>query len=346
MDKVFTIIERFAPEAIDVMQIRYQILRQVLHRSPIGRRQLCKYLGYTERLVRSEINLLKERGAVTTTPAGINITHYGEELLHDIDELIPFLFDVQSLAEEIKKRFHLDGVIIVPGDSFTDELAKRDLGRAAARYLKRMLYPGSILAVTGGTTLAEMANAIGDGIDIEDVLVVPARGGLGEEMEQQAGTIAAKIAKAIGAQYRLLHIPDNLEEKTARILKKDIHIKEMVNVIKSSNILIHGIGPAIEMANRRGLMEREIKYLHKKEAVGEVLRYYFDRTGKIVYGVPGIGLEFADLENIETVLAVAGGSNKAEAIKAVLSNQRQNILITDEGAAGKIVSRKGDYYNC
>ncbi len=342
MDKVFTIMERFAPEAIEVMEIRYQVLRQVLHRQPVGRRQLCKFLGYTERLVRSEIDILKERGAVITTPAGIYLTHYGEEMLHDIDEIIPFLFDIQTLAERIEQMFQLDEVIIVPGDSFNDNLAKRDLGRAAARYLKKILYPGCILAVTGGTTLAEMANAISDGINAGDILVVPARGGLGEEMEQQAGTIAAKIAKAIRAQYRLLHIPDNLEENTARILRKDIHIKDMVNIIKSSNILIHGIGPAIEMANRRGLTGREIEYLREKEAVGEVLRYYFNRTGNIVYEVPGIGLELNDLKDINTIVAVAGGSNKAEAIKAVLYNRQQNILITDEGAARKMILRKDD----
>ena len=155
---------------------------------------------------------------------------------------------------------------------------EKDLGMTAARHVNKLLFAGCTLAVTGGTTLAEMAAAMCQGNNTADILVVPARG-LGEEMEQQAGAIAARIAKAIGAQYRLLHIPDNLEEGTAEILKNDVHIQRVLSSIKSSNILVHGIGPAMEMANRRGLFAPELFLLEQKQAVGEALRYYFDKKG-------------------------------------------------------------------
>ncbi|MBC7075824.1 MAG: sugar-binding domain-containing protein [Syntrophomonadaceae bacterium] len=342
MNRLFTIMERFAPEALEIMEVRYRILRQVLHKQPIGRRQICKDLGYAERSIRGEVDVLKSRGAVIITPAGVCLTPYGEEMINAIDEFLPFLFNIQLLAEEIKRMFDLEEVVLVPGDSYKDYMTKKDLGRAAARFLRKNIETGFVIAVTGGSTLAEIADAINNGSHIADVLVVPARGGLGGEVEQQAGTIAAKIARAIGAKYRLLHIPDNLDKDTVEILRKDSHISEVVDIIKSSNILIHGIGSALEMANRRGLTDKEIKYLEKKRAVGEVFRYYFDERGNIVYEAPGIGLELADLRNIDKVVAVAGGSNKADAIKAVLSNRQQNVLITDEGAAKRIIlKRKG-----
>ncbi|MGE5389813.1 MAG: sugar-binding transcriptional regulator [Deltaproteobacteria bacterium] len=337
MNLLFTVMERFAPEAMEIIETRYRVLRQIIHGQPVGRRQLVKALGYSERTVRGEIDLLRERGAIYTTPAGIYLTPDGEEMLREIDELIPLLFNLQSLADQVKVRFNLDEVILVPGDSFQDPLAKKDLGRAAARYLRKTLQSGSILAVTGGTTLAEMADAIGEGINLPDVLVVPARGGLGEEMEQQAGTIAAKIARAVGGQYRLLHIPDNLEENTAEILKKDMHVARMVDTIKASQFLFHGIGDAQEMASRRGLGPKAMDYLNKQRAVGEALRYYFDEKGNIVYEVPGIGLELTDLEQISRVVAVAGGSNKASAIDSVLRSGKENVLISDEGAARSII---------
>lgn len=349
MEKFFNIIERFAPEAIEIMEIRLRVLRQILHQQPIGRRQLGKNLSYSERQVRAEIETLRIRGAVAITPAGIYLTPYGEELLWDIDEIIPSLFKIQTLAERVKQMFNLEEVIIVPGDSYQENMVRKDIGRAAARFLKKKLYPGCILAVTGGSTLAEMANAISDGLNLSDILVVPARGGLGQDMEQQAGAIAARIAGSIGAQYRLLHIPDNLEENTVEILKNDIHVREVVNTIKASNILVHGIGPAMEMANRRGLTADEIAQLQQNEACGEALRYYFDRTGKIIYEVPGIGLELSDLKNIKVIIAVAGGSNKASAIAAVLNSGQQRVLITDEGAAEKIIANKNgkdDWHGC
>lgn len=341
MDKLFTIMERFAPETIEIMAVRYQVLRQILHNAPVGRRHIARNTGCSERLVRSEVDILRERGAIRITPAGIYLTAYGHDLLTDVDEVIPYLFKINTLADKLKQRFNLDEVIIVPGDSYQDSLAQKDIGRAAARFLLNILYPGCIVAVTGGTTLAEMADAMKER-NIPNVVVVPARGGLGENMEQQASTIAARIAKAIGAQYRLLHIPDSLEQSTAEALKKDNHIREVVSLIKSSNILIHGIGPAIEMANRRGLTSQQVQILKDNHAVGEALRYYFDNMGNIVYETPGIGLEGDDIANIGTIVAVAGGSNKAMAIEAVLRNRRRNVLITDEGAAKKIIGRKDD----
>lgn len=342
MNKLFTVIERFAPEVTELMSTRYQVLRQILHNQPIGRRQLGKNVRCTERMVRSEVDILKARGALQTTPAGIYLTPYGEELLRDIDEYVPWLFNIQILGEKLKERYALDEVIIVPGDSYLNEFTKKDLGRAGAEFLRRTLYPSCILAVTGGTTLAQVADYMREGVNSGDVCVVPARGGLGQDVELQAGNIAAKIARSIGGQYRLLHIPDNVEESTAAALKKDIHISDVIKTIKSANILVHGIGPAIEMAKRRGLAPNEVEYLLNHEAAGEALRYYYDRRGRIIFEIPGIGLERDDLKNIELVVAVAGGSNKAQAIKAVLQNGQEKVLITDEGAAQQIIFGKDE----
>lgn len=342
MKKFFNIVERLAPEAVEIMGNRYQVLKQIFYNQPIGRRQLTRNIGSTERVVRAEVDLLKSRGALQTTAAGIYLTAYGEEMLRDFAELVPWLYNTQMLAETLQKRFGLREVIIVPGDSAADQLTKDDLGRAGAEYLRRILYPGCILAVTGGTTLAGVASMMREGIDAKDICVVPARGGLGEDVETQAGNIAAKIAQAIGAQYRLLHIPDNLEASTAEALKKDIHISEVIKTIKSASILIHGIGPATEMAQKRGLSPAEFRYLQLHNARGEALRYYFDEDGQIIFEIPGIGIERADFNHIETKVAVAGGSNKAAAIEAVLRSGQENVLITDEGAAQRIIYGKDD----
>lgn len=340
MDKLFSLIERFAPEVMELLTGRYQILRQVLYNQPIGRRQLAVTVGQTERMVRTEVDLLKTRGAVETTPAGITLTAYGEEMLRELDEYVPWLLNIQTLAERLKESFHLEEVIIVPGDSFQNEFIKHDLGRAGAEFLLKKLHSPCILAVTGGTTLAQVADHMREGVNLHQVCVVPARGGLGEKVEQQAGNIAAKIANRIGGQYRLLHIPDILEESTAAALKKDVHISEVVKTIKSADILMHGIGPAIDMAIKRELSPSEVEYLQKKEAMGEALRYYYDRRGKIIFEIPGIGLEREDLSNIPLIVAIAGGSNKAPAIKAVLKNGIEKVLITDEGAAQQIIYGK------
>lgn len=314
-------------------RLRFQVLREVLYNQPVGRRQIARRLGCSERAARSEITALKEQGAVEITPGGIMLTGHGLELVHMVDEVIPFLDGLNSLAVRLKQRLQMDEVLVVPGDSYIDPYAKKDLGRVAARYVKEVLPQVSVLAVSGGATLAEVGNAITPGPPGHEILVLPARGGLGEKMEEQANTIAAHIAEAIGGHYRLLHIPDSLDQATMESLMANAHIAEIVAQLKSCDLLIHGIGSALEMASRRGLATDALRVLEEQQAVGEAFRYYFNADGEIIYSVAGIGLELADFDNIPTVVTVAGGSNKARAIEAVLINRGRGTLITDEGAA-------------
>jgi len=339
MEKMVLVLERIAPELLYIVKLRYSILREILHHQPVGRRQIAKRIGCSERSVRGEVENLREKGALVISPSGISLTEYGRELIEEADEIICYLEKLNTLAAQLQEEFSLEQVIIVPGDSSRDIYAKKDIGRAAARCLKESLYDGCRVAVTGGTTLAEVAHSMSGVVTARDVLVVPARGGLGGEVEEQANVVAARIAKAIGAEYRLLHLPDNLEESLLESLKKDARIKEVVELVKSCNILVHGIGVALEMAARRGLSPEGLQVLEERGAVGEVLRYYFNREGQIVYSQPGIGIEFEDMGGLKKVIAVAGGSNKAEAIAAVLRNHRRGVLVTDEGAARKILQK-------
>jgi central glycolytic genes regulator len=78
--------------------------------------------------------------------------------------------------------------------------------------------------------------------------------------------------------------------------------------------------------------------LESSKAVGEAFGYYFNEQGEIVHKVLTIGLQLEDLVDIPNVIAVAGGSSKAKAIKAYLKQApASTILITDEGAARKLL---------
>ena len=62
------------------------------------------------------------------------------------------------------------------------------------------------------------------------------------------------------------------------------------------------------------------------------------KHGEVVHKVQTIGLQLEDLTNAEHVIAVAGGTSKAKAIKAYMKQAPSStILITDEGAAKEIL---------
>ncbi|MBC8923120.1 hypothetical protein IAI17_35635, partial [Escherichia coli] len=93
-------------------------------------------------------------------------------------------------------------------------------------------------------------------------------------------------------------------------------------------------GDALAMAKRRHTGEDVLEKIIHRKAVGEAFGYYFDEQGEVVHKVPTFGLQFEDLAQIPHIIAVAGGTSKAKAIKSYMKSAPKNtILITDEGAA-------------
>lgn len=215
----------------------------------------------------------------------------------------------------------------------------REIGRVAANYLRRLLRTGDIIAITGGYTMSQVAEMMPFCDErYENTIVVPGRGGLGEEVDIQANTIAASIAKKIGGKYYLLQVPDNLKVENISLIKDEPSIQKTLNILGKANILVHGVGNAAEMSARRGMDQSEIDDILSKGAIGEAFGYYCNLDGEIVYSTPSIGLSLEEVENIGTVIAVAGGEKKAEAIKSIISPKYQDVLITDEETARRIIS--------
>lgn len=333
MDELVRGLERLVPEALALAKLRYYLLRAIAHQGPVGRRQLALSLKISERNARSELEWLKERGAVVTTAAGILLTDEGEELLRESDMLLPYLENLEGLARQLELRLRQREVIVVPGDSYTDGYTKKDIGRAGATTLKRYLFNDCSLAVTGGTTLRELAQAVTAARAPRVSVVLPARGGIGQEMEDQANAIAAHIAHNLNTSYRLLHIPDQLEPLAMNQLLQDPNISDLLRQVRSCDLVVFGIGSAREMATRRGLSSAGIARLEEQQAVGEAFRHFFNAQGEVVYSLPGPGLDITDINQMATRIAIAGGSNKAGAISAVLCGLPGGVLVTDEGAA-------------
>ncbi|MBR5486628.1 MAG: DNA-binding transcriptional regulator, partial [Phascolarctobacterium sp.] len=229
-------------------------------------------------------------------------------------------------------------VIIIPGDSDQEEVVKREIGRASARILSKVLGDGSehVVAVSGGTTLAAMAANI-TGSQPKTV-IVPARGGLGDNVELQANTIATVLAQKLNASYRQLYVPDGVSEDILNsILQEDIGVRTVVDIIKRADILVHGMGRASDMARHRRLPQEVITKLEEGGAVGEAFGQYVALDGTQIYTTNNAGLMLQDLQNIGTIIGIAGGKSKAAAILSVIRASRQDILVTDEAAAREIV---------
>ncbi|WP_062514219.1 sugar-binding transcriptional regulator [Halobacillus sp. KGW1] len=329
--------KKLFPDVLDVMQRRYQLLYYIQIMQPVGRRALAENIALAERTVRSEVDFLNKQGAVEITSRGMHLTYEGQNILEQLAEFIKEVTGIKVLEQQLKDKLNLDYAVVVPGDS--DELpwVKQEMGKACTEYLKRHIVPNQAIAITGGSTMAAVAQMMRSYRGADQCLYVPARGGLGERVENQANTICAEMAKKAKGDYRLLYVPDPLSEESYMTIKKEPSIKEVLEIIRHADIVIHGVGDALTMAERRKTSREQLELIKENHAVGEAFGYYFNRSGEVVHKVRTVGLQLEDLKDAEHVIAVAGGRSKAQAIASYFQPGQSNVLITDEGAAQELI---------
>lgn len=345
MNEILLLEQKIVPEIIDLLEKRYTILRTIYFGEPIGRRTLASQLNIGERIVRSEVNFLKNQGLLYINSSGMVVTPEGENIIDTLKGFIHELKGLSSIEDLVRERLGLAKVIIVPGNIDEDPLILKEVGRVGAHYIRNLIADNQIIAVTGGSSVGELVNNMPKVTNRNNILVVPARGGMGKEVETQANTVAANLANRMNANYRLLHVPDVMSKETLDTIINEPGIRDIISSIEKTDLLIYGIGRADEMFKRRGLSNEEIAVLTEKGAVAEAFGYYFDKHGNVVDKTSTIGVKFEDVRKINTIVAVAGGKCKAEAIIATRTYNSNSILVTDEGAAREIIRllESGDY---
>lgn len=340
MRRLLEIQKRLLPDLNEQLRKRYTILQQIGLSRSIGRRTLAASLGWTERVLRAETNFLKEQGLLTMEASGMRLTDEGRRIVEEIEPIVKELFGLSELEEQLRQRYGLRQVTVVVGDCDQSPLAKAELGRAAAAALRKYAVPEGIVAVTGGTTMAQVAEQLVASPQLKGTLFVPARGGLGERVELQANTIASAMAKRTGGQYRMLHVPDHLSEDAYQTLMQEPNIREIVELIRRARIVLHGIGEALVMARRRQVPQETCEALLAEGAHAEAFGYYFNRKGGVVHKMPTVGLRLEDIDAMDTVIGVAGGASKGPAIDAIMRSGHTDVLITDEAAARAILEQQ------
>lgn len=336
MERFMEMQLKLFPDFISEMEKRYTILNVIDLLGPIGRRTIMEVSKLSERSVRKEIAFLEQHAFITVSSKGVKITPQGKTVLTTLAPYMNELTGISTLEKQLITLSGMDEIIIVKGDSESDPHVKEELGRSAANYLKTIITSDVTIAVTGGTTLASVANYI-EPFGKHRCLFVPARGGTGEQVEIQANTIVAKMAEREKGDYRLLHVPDPLSESVYQTLIAEPAIQETLQLIHDAEIVLHGLGDALTIARRRKSSKQTMELLTKHVAVGEVFGYYFNERGEIVHQVRTIGIQLDQLDDRKTVITIAGGKPKARALKAFLQFGISNVLIIDEAAAEEMI---------
>ena len=73
-------------------------------------------------------------------------------------------------------------------------------------------------------------------------------------------------------------------------------------------------------------------------AKGESFGAYYGLDGKCLMESTNVGVDLAKLKPTCKMIAAAAGASKAEAIISILRHTRHYLLVTDQGAAEKMLS--------
>lgn len=332
--KVFSII---APDLLADIGRRAQVLSGIEDMQPVGRRALAARLNLPEREVRAAATVLKDQGLITMDAAGMQLTDNAQQIMPGARELSRAMAGLSKLEQALSQLLGVPHVVVVSGNADQDPHALRDVGRAAAHRIHKLMQNGMTMAVAGGSTMREVARGMQANPPM-NVMVIPARGGMGSSVETQANTIAAEIAGKVGGKHYSIHLPDTLDAPALQEMLRVPEVQEGLSLMQNAALIVHGVGRADVMARQRRLSPEMMEMLRRKKAVGEAFGDFFDFEGETVWQASTVSAALGHPQHGCKMVAVAAGEKKAEAIIASTRHDAHDSLITDEGAARRIIA--------
>src|SRR5690625_2027105 len=119
------------------------------------------------------------------------ITNEGNVVVEELASLMREVMGLNVLEKHRKEKLGVERVIVVTGNSDEFNWVKQEMGRQCVSYLKNTIRSDCTIAVTGGTTMSAVADAMVPLDKQGQCIYVPARGGIGEKVENEANSIVA-----------------------------------------------------------------------------------------------------------------------------------------------------------
>jgi len=291
--------------------------------------QISRRLGISRQKVQRLIRAAKEKGIVQIT-------------------IQPMRKTSSHLERQLEKQFSLREVLVVETDECDshDKVAQA-LGSPSAEYLLRVIDDGDSIAVSWGSTLRAVVDALPAlGKPLRNVRVIQALGGLGNpNTETHAGDLTKRMARIFGAEAILLPAPGVVRTAAAhQALLEDYHVERALNAARNATIAVMTLGvprqDSLLMREGQIVSWPELMQLRNQGAAGDINLRYFDGQGR---AIPSdldrrtISLTIEEIRQIDRVIVIAGGRRKFKAIAAALQGRLADVLITDSTTARRLL---------
>jgi deoxyribonucleoside regulator len=294
--------------------------------------EIARRLGVSRSTVVRLLQKAKETGMVRVT---LNVPH-----------------DVFEIERELERLYGLQQVRVVP-EAADESEQRRWLGHAAAELLPEVVKPGTVAAVSWGTTLQALASSLMGEQAVEGVEVVPLVGGFHRaSSETNAHWVVEQLGRYFRAHTRALYAPVYVEDSSAaEALMRNADIADTLELVRRASLEIFSVGslePEATMIHLGYLSPDEQAFLQERGAVGDIACRWIDIEGNPVdlpSTINPIGVSLEDLRTIPERLTIAGGERKREALLGTLRGGYATSLVTDEGTASYLLERVTDPSN-
>ncbi len=250
-----------------------------------------------------------------------------------------------DLERRLERRFGLRQVIAAESGGLRPEEVRPAVGQAAAQLLGEVLRTGDVLAMSSGTTLAAVVDAMTP-LHTSDITIVELEGAPDADIslpEYSTYELATRLAKLIHAQYRMIPVPREWgSREVAEIIRADDRIRRTLDFARHANVLLIGVCSIDPIAPTLGHLTADIlDPLKAAGAVGEIAARFFDAAGR---PCPSrlderlIGLELTELGHIPVRIGVTFGLHKVPAIMGALRGGYINVLVTDSQTAAALLT--------
>ncbi|MGV3490760.1 MAG: sugar-binding transcriptional regulator [Devosia sp.] len=249
-----------------------------------------------------------------------------------------------ELGEQLRKRFALEYVDVVPSDPDAPG-SIHGVAIAAATEIERWLRSDKpvVMAIGTGRTLKAAIEQLTP-MEAPQHKIVSLTGSIAPDGSAAFYNVIFNIAGTVKARSFPMPLPVIASSPAERdMLLSQPMIKETHALANEADVTFVGIG---DLGSEAPLVQdgfinaAEVKLLAKAGAVGEIVGWAFDAQGKFIDGLTNDRVASAPLPSRETsrVVAIAVGARKMPGIRAALGRRLVNGLITDEVTAEAILA--------
>jgi DNA-binding transcriptional regulator LsrR (DeoR family) len=223
----------------------------------------------------------------------------------------------------------LRDAVVAPAFNMQEAALRRTIGRAAARYLEKLVRPGIRLCVGSGRSLCEVFQWLKPH-PVEKVSIIQAMGNVGHE--------------AFDAKIYFLNAPAILGSGSmTELTQANPTIREALEMARTADLYLFGVGSMesdLIFTQWNLIKPAELDALRAAGSVGDICARFFDINGHLLSSLFEeriIGIRLEDLQRAAWTVAVAGGSDKVQPLIGALRGGLIKALVTDEQTASAIL---------